>query len=86
MKCTKRFAALVLAMMMAFSVMAVTAAAYDSADAHAHEGCCENEIEPRIKTVRCTKCGGSAYEHTEYLNNKWTTWLECEDCGWKDYK
>ena len=84
MKCTKRFAALVLAMMMAFSVMAVTAAAYDSADAH--EVCCENEIEPRIKTVRCTKCGGSAYEHTDYLNNKRTTWLECEDCGWKDYK
>ncbi len=86
MKCTKRFAALVLAMMMAFSVMAVTAAAYDSADAHAHEVCCENEIEPRIKASRCVRCGGNAYERTGSIGGEPMTWLECEDCGWRDYK
>lgn len=86
MKRTKRFAALVLAMMMAFSIMAVTAAAYDGADGHVHEACCENEIEPRIKTVKCPKCGGSAYEHTGYSGGKPITWLECEECGWKDEK
>ena len=83
MKCTKRFAALVLAMMMAFSVMAVTAAAYDSADAH--EVCCENEIEPRIRASRCVRCGGNAYERTGYIGTELKTWLECEDCGWRDY-
>lgn len=86
MKYTKRFAALVLAMMMAFSIMAVTAAAYDGADGHVHEACCENEIEPRIKAVKCPKCGGNAYEHTGYLGGEWTTWLECEECDWIEKK
>ena len=86
MKCTKRFAALVLAMMMAFSIMAVTAAAYDGADAHVHEACCEDEIEPRIKTIKCILCGGSVYEHTKKIGNEWKTWLECDDCVWQDEK
>ena len=61
MKRTKRLLALVLAMMMALSIMAVTAAAYD-AEEHNHEcaACCEDEgIMPLGITRRCTEPGCS---------------------------
>ena len=82
MKYTKRFAALVLAMMMAFSIMAVTAAAYDGADGHVHEACCENEIEPRVAAITCPECGGNAYLHKEIYHGTQVEWFECK-CGWQ---
>lgn len=46
MKRTKKLLALVLTLAMAFSMMAVTAAAYDGQ--HAHDGaCCEEMVQPR---------------------------------------
>lgn len=57
MKKTKKLLALVLAMMMAFSVMAMTAAAYDAEDGHVHtEACSEEGIMPRIPAMDCYKC------------------------------
>ena len=57
MKKTKRLAALFLAMMMAFSIMAVTAAAYGE-EGHVHTGACSEEtIQPRIPAAPyCWKC------------------------------
>ena len=57
MKKTKKLAALVLAMVMAFSLMAVTAAAYGAE--HVHDGtCCEETIQPRKPAAPvCPYCG-----------------------------
>lgn len=62
MKKTKRLLALVLAMMMAFAIMAVTASAYD-AEEHSHEcaACCEDEgIMPLYVALKCPRCNGAA--------------------------
>lgn len=57
MKKMKKLAALVLAMVMAFSLMAVTAAAY-GADEHEHDAtCCEATIQPRGLAMSCDYCG-----------------------------
>lgn len=59
MKKTKKLAALVLAMVMAFSLMAVTAAAY-GAEEHEHTHVCSEEtIQPRIPAMQCPKCGAA---------------------------
>lgn len=55
MKKTKKLAALVLAMVMAFSLMAVTAAAY-VAEEHDCAVCSEETIQPRIPAMQCTIC------------------------------
>lgn len=66
MKKTKKLLALVLAMVMAFSLMAVTAAAY-GAEEHEHECvvCCEDEgvmplgpVGPDPLGPPCVICGG----------------------------
>lgn len=57
MKKTNKLAALVLAMVMAFSLMAVTAAAY-GAEEH-DEDCCEEMIQPRMPACPCGK--GNVY-------------------------
>ena len=63
MKCTKKLLALLLACVMAFSLMAVTAAAYD-AEEHGHECavCCEDEVAMPLGNVKqgppCAMCGG----------------------------
>lgn len=54
MKKTKKLAALVLAMMMAFSLMAVTASAYGAE--HEHDGTCCEEIQPRRPAAQCLYC------------------------------
>ena len=62
MKRTKKLLALVLAMLMAFSLMAVTAAAAD-AEEHEHTcaACCEDEgIMPVVTYGFCPYCGGPA--------------------------
>ena len=56
MKKTKKLAALVLAMVMAFSLMAVTAAAYGAEEQD--ETCCEESIQPRKPAAPvCPYCG-----------------------------
>ena len=56
MKKTMKLAALILALMMAFSLMAVTAAAY-GAEEH-DETCCEESIQPRKPAAPvCPYCG-----------------------------
>lgn len=63
MKKTKKLAALVLAMVMAFSLMAVTASAYGAE--HEHDGtCCEESIQPRRPAAQCLYCalGMDEYE------------------------
>lgn len=55
MKKMKKLLALVLAMMMAFSLMAVTAAY--NAEEHEHTyACSEETIQPRIPAMLCPKC------------------------------
>ena len=56
MKTTKRFASLFLAMLMAFSLMAVTASACDAGHAH-DETCAEATVQPRRPAVMCYSCG-----------------------------
>lgn len=57
MKRTKKLTALVLALMMALSCMAMTAAAY-GAEEHVHdETCCEEAVTPRGLSPECPSCG-----------------------------
>lgn len=57
MKHTKKLAALFLALMMVFSLMAVTAAAY-GAEEHEHtDACSEETIQPRMPAMQCPVCG-----------------------------
>lgn len=86
MKKTKKLAALVLAMVMAFSLMAVTAAAYD-AEAHTHDCavCCEGEgIMPLKPVYMCPWCGGIA-EYHEVGNRTKYVCLNRDVCGRSGY-
>ena len=62
MKRTKKLLALVLAMMMAFSIMAVTAAAYDKEDAHEHTAAYGDEGIMPIPVELTCKCGQMSRE------------------------
>lgn len=83
MKKMKKLLALVLAMMMAFSLMAVTAA-YD-AEEHEHECavCYEDEgIMPLYEVGRCPWCGGLArYQQPDTQGRIWVWCLETDVCG-----
>ena len=59
MKNTKKLLALVLALMMAFSLMAVTAAAAGTEE-HEHTHACSTEtIQPRTPAMQCPECGAT---------------------------
>ena len=65
MKKTNRLASLFLALLLAFSLMAVTASACDSKDSHVHTEACEDEgIMPLypMKGPPCPYCGYEMYE------------------------
>ena len=62
MKKSRKLLALVLAMIMAFSLMAVTASAYDAGHEHDCAVCSEEGIEPKgstgpVTTKQCAICG-----------------------------
>lgn len=64
MKKAKKLVALVLAMVMAFSIMATTAAAC-GVEEHEHTGACSAEaIQPRKPAARCSGCGQAMSEGT----------------------
>ena len=85
MRKMKKLAALCLAMLMAFSIMAVIASAYDAADGHEHTSACsEQTIMPRRPVRECPKCRGTAYLQEEYYHGVLVTWYECSSCGWVD--
>ena len=67
MRKMKKLAALCLAMLMAFSIMAVTAAAYDAGHEH-DETCAEATVQPRRPAVMCYSCGQEMV-----VADSWTT-------------
>lgn len=86
MKKLQKLAALFLAMVMAFSLMAVTAAAY-GVEEHDHDCavCCEDEgIMPLKPVYKCPKCGGAAEYHDEGIRIKYIC-LNTEVCGAMGY-
>lgn len=80
MNLTKKLAALVLAMMMALSVMAMPAAAYEAGHEHA-EACCADEIMSRKPAMECPKC----HVAMTYEENKDSIGAQyrfvCPECG-----
>ena len=61
MKKRTKIASLFLAMLMAFSLMAVTASAYDAGHAH-DETCAEAAIQPRKPAAWCHSCSQAMVE------------------------
>ena len=79
MKNTKKLLALVLALVMAFSLMAVTAAA---AGTEEHEHVCSTEtIQPRIPAMQCPECGGKMDATVHYKGKKRYVDFKCPEDG-----
>lgn len=81
MKKTKKPTALVLAMVMAFSLMAVTAAAYGGEHAH-DETCCEETVIARKPAAPvCPYCGTVTTEvGLEWIGDNRYLVYECHGC------
>ena len=62
MRKMKKLAALCLAMLMAFSLMAVTAAAHDAVGHEHDETCAEATVQPRKPAAWCHACGQAMTE------------------------
>jgi hypothetical protein len=75
MKKSRKLLALVLAMMMAFS-MSTASAAYEEEHVH-DETCCEATVQPRNQVIWCPRCGASARVWT--VGN--TEFFDCSGCG-----
>lgn len=75
MKHTKKLLALVLAMVMAFSLMAVTAAAY-SAEEHEHV-CSTETIEPRLPAILCPVCETKMIAGSPYTDIRGNRVFDC---------
>ncbi len=83
MKKRTKIASLFLAMLLAFSLMAVTAAAYDGGHEHDCAVCSEEGIESRGPVRECPKCHGTAYLVTDEFHGVEVSWFRCA-CGWED--
>ncbi|MDE7262712.1 MAG: hypothetical protein K2N78_11740 [Oscillospiraceae bacterium] len=83
MKATKKLMSLVLALMMALSIMAVTAAAYGETG-HTHDEACSTEtIQPRKPAAWCPGCREQMTEVRVYKdqNGDYYSVLECRTNG-----
>ena len=83
MKKAKKLAALFLAMLMAFSLMAVTAAAYDAGHEHDCAVCSEEGIQPRIPAMWCQSCSQEMGldKMVSIGNGTYQLYFECSGCG-----
>lgn len=82
MKKTKKLLAMVLAMMMALSCMAMpAAAAHDDGHDHDCAVCSEDGIQPRVVVIPCPNCGGSATLCKDPITQE--QYFKCR-CGWSD--
>ena len=80
MKTTKRFASLFLAMLMAFSLMAVTASACDAGHAH-DETCAEATVQPRRPAAWCHSCGQAMIDDgIVWVDEKRCVAFHCATC------
>lgn len=85
MKRSKKLLSLVMAMLMAFSLMAVTAAAYGEGHEHDCAVCSEEEIA-RKPAMWCPQCGASAsvigkQPWTEGHSTGYLYTFDCPNCG-----
>lgn len=83
MKKMEKLAALVLAMVMVFSFMAVTAAAY-GAEEHEHTHVCSaGMVQPRMPAMECPKCKGEMDVEVYEENGQRYLRFTCRDssCG-----
>ncbi len=84
MKKRTKIASLFLAMLMAFSLMAVTASAYDAGHEHDCAVCSEEGIQPRIPAKICYSCQvemtyvreGDRYKFVCPICKTETTWMD----------
>ncbi len=80
MKKTKKMLALLLALVMAFAMMAVTASAFDAEDGHVHTEACSEEgsVQRRLPAGICPVCGmRGTYIPTDYGTYKTYYYTEC---------
>ncbi len=82
MKKSRKLLALVLAMIMAFSLMAVTAAAYDAGHEHDCAVCSEEGIQPRVPAMWCYTCSQEMEldRRVPAGEGKYLLYYECSSC------
>lgn len=83
MKRSKKLLAVVLAMVMAFSLMAVTVAAYDAGHEHDCAVCSEEGIQPRIPAMWCYSCSQEMGldKMVSVGNGTYHLYFKCSGCG-----
>ena len=81
MKKSRKLLALVMAMMMAFSLMAMASAAYEEEHVH-DETCCEATVQPRNQVIWCPRCGASARTWVTTNGGVSTEHFDCSGCGY----
>ena len=80
---SRKLLALVLAMIMAFSLMTVTAAAYDAGHEHDCAVCSEEGIQPRIPAMWCQSCSQEMglVDMESIGNDTYQLYFKCSGCG-----
>ena len=81
MKKRTKIASLFLAMLLAFSLMAVTAAAYDGGHEHDCAVCSEEGIEPRLPARLCYSCMQEMSSDSKKIGDKLYMKFWCTPCG-----
>ena len=81
MKKRTKIASLFLAMLMAFSLMAVTASAYDAGHEHDCMVCGEEGIQPRRPAAWCHSCGQAMIDDgIVWVDEKRCVAFHCATC------
>ena len=83
MRRSKKLLSLVMAMLMAFSLMAVTAAAYDAGHEHDCAVYSEEGIQPRIPAMWCQSCSQEMglVDMESIGNDTYQLYFKCSGCG-----